>query len=101
MKTFRSLVVLKRPRHELWTVMRDHLVEFSGQIADIEEIRQIERRIDTDGVVHIVNEWRVRQQVPAMVWSIGPTYSLSISCGANSVNRLAPAATHAKLSTVS
>ena len=43
LKTFRSLVVLKRPQQELWTVMRDHLVDFSGHIADIEEIRQIER----------------------------------------------------------
>ena len=56
--------------------MRDHLVEFSGQIADIEEIRQIERRVDADGVVHIVNEWRVRQQVPAVVRSILKTGEL-------------------------
>ena len=39
--------------------MRDHLVDFSGRIADIEEIRQIERTVSADGVVHIVNEWRV------------------------------------------
>jgi hypothetical protein len=77
LKTFRSLVVLRRPRQELWTAMRDHLVEFSGQIADIEEIRQIERRVDTDGVVHIVNEWRIRQQVPAIVRSILKTGELS------------------------
>ena len=70
MKNFRSLVVLKRPQHELWTVMRDHLVEFAGSIADIEEIRQIERTADSDGIVHIVNEWRMRQQIPAAIRSM-------------------------------
>lgn len=77
MKTFRSLVVLKRPQPELWTAMRDHLVDFAGQIADIEEIRQIERTTDTDGLVHIVNEWRVRQQVPAVLRSVLKTSELS------------------------
>lgn len=77
MKTFRSLVVLKRPQPELWAVMRDHLVDFAGEIADIKEIRQIERTTDTDGVVHIVNEWRVRQQVPAVLRSILKTTELS------------------------
>jgi hypothetical protein len=67
LKTFRSLVVLKRPQQELWTVMRDHLVEFAANIADIEEIRQIDRNVAEDGTVHIVNEWRVRQKVPTAV----------------------------------
>lgn len=70
MKNFRSLVVLKRPQHELWSVMRDHLVDFAGSIADIEEIRQIERTAGSDGIVHIVNEWRVRQQIPAAIRSM-------------------------------
>lgn len=77
MKTFRSLVVLKRPHAELWTNMRDHLVDFSEHIADIEEICQIDRTVDADGVVHIVNEWRVRQQVPAMVRGVLKTDELS------------------------
>ncbi len=70
MKPFRSLVVLKRPQQELWTIMRDRLVEFAGRIADIDEIRQIERVDDADGMVHIVNEWRVSQQVPPMIQSM-------------------------------
>lgn len=77
MKTFRSLVVLKRPQPELWTAMRDHLVDFAGQIADIKDIRQIERTTAADGVVHIVNEWRVRQKVPAVLRSILKTGELS------------------------
>ena len=77
MKTFRSLVVLKRPHQELWTVMRDHLVDFAGRISDIDEIRQVSRTQDSEGVVHIVNEWRVRQQVPAMIRPILKTSELS------------------------
>ena len=64
MKTFRSLVVLKRPQPELWLAMRDHMVDFAGDIADIESIRQIERTTDANGIVHVVNEWRVRHQIP-------------------------------------
>jgi hypothetical protein len=67
LKHFRSLLVAKRPRQELWTAMRDHLVEFVGSIADLEEIRQIERTSGADGIVHIVNAWRVRQQIPAAI----------------------------------
>jgi hypothetical protein len=50
--------------------MRDHLVEFSGSIADIEGIRQLERTSGPDGMVHIVNEWRMRQQIPAAIRSM-------------------------------
>jgi hypothetical protein len=76
MKTFRSLVVLKRPRAELWTIMRDHLCDFAGHIADIDSIREIERTADADGAVCIVNEWRVRQQVPAVLRPIVKTTEL-------------------------
>ena len=64
MKTFRSIVVLKRPRDELWTIMRDHLPEFASSVADIEEVREVERRPESQNLVHIVNEWRARQQIP-------------------------------------
>jgi hypothetical protein len=69
-KTFRSLVVLRRPHEALWTIMRDHLAELAPQIADIKEIRQLDRRVDADGVVHIVNVWRVRHAVPPVLRSI-------------------------------
>ncbi len=77
MKTFRTLVVLKRPHQELWTIMRDHLVDFAEHIADVEQIRQIDRTVAADGVVHIVNEWHVRQQLPAMIRSVLNTDELS------------------------
>ena len=70
MKTFRSLVVLKRPQQELWLAMRDHLVDFAGNIADIKEVRQLERIAESECVVRLVNEWRVQQQIPAVVRSI-------------------------------
>jgi hypothetical protein len=70
MRSFRSVLVLKRPRHELWTIMRDHLQEFAGNIADIEDIREIERTVDADGAVRIVNEWYARQQLPGALRAV-------------------------------
>lgn len=70
MRNFHSLVVLRRPRQELWTIMRDHLVAFGGRIADIEDVRQLSRTPDVDGVVRIVNAWRARQQVPPAIRSM-------------------------------
>jgi hypothetical protein len=67
LKTFRSVVVLKRPQRELWTIMRDHLPEFARSVADIEQVREIERRAESQSLVHIVNEWRARQQIPAPI----------------------------------
>jgi hypothetical protein len=67
LKSFRSLVVLKRPQQQLWAAMRDHLADFAGSIDDIESVRQIERSTDANGIVHIVNEWRIRQQIPAAI----------------------------------
>jgi hypothetical protein len=77
LKTFRSLVVLKRPHAALWTIMRDHLVDTVPHIADIEEIRQLDRSVDSDGTVHIVNHWRVRHQVPPVIRAVLKTDELS------------------------
>jgi hypothetical protein len=77
LKTFRSLVVLKRPHAALWMIMRDHLVDIAPRIADIEEIRQLDRSVDSDGTVQIVNHWRVRHQVPPVIRSMLKTGELS------------------------
>ena len=77
MKSFRNIVVLKRSQQELWTIMRDHLITFSGSIADIAEVRELARTTDGDGVVHIVNEWRARQQIPAAIRAILKTDDVS------------------------
>jgi hypothetical protein len=77
MKTFRSLVVLKRPQPELWLAMRDYMVDFAGDIGDIESIRELERTTDANNVVHIVNRWRVRQQIPTMLRSVLKASELS------------------------
>lgn len=77
MTPFRSLVVLKRPRHELWTIMRDHLMELVGSLSDIEAVREIERTDAGDGVIHIANEWRARASASAALQSILPAAELS------------------------
>jgi hypothetical protein len=77
LKTFRSLVVVKRPHTVLWSVMRDRLSDLAPQIADVEDIRQLERSGDADSVVQIVNRWCVRHQVPPMIRSVLKTDDLS------------------------
>ena len=67
MKSFRSLVVLKRPQDELWTIMRDHLPEIAPRVADIEQVRELERSTGADGAVRIVNRWQVRAVVPQAI----------------------------------
>jgi hypothetical protein len=47
--------------------MRDHLTEFASCIADIQQVREIARTTEPDGVVRIVNEWRASQQIPAAI----------------------------------
>jgi hypothetical protein len=64
-KSFESLVVLQRPRQELWIAMRDHLPDFADQIADIRQVRQIDRTERPDGNVHVVNQWHAAQQIPS------------------------------------
>jgi hypothetical protein len=64
MKTFRTVVVLKRPRNLLWTAMRDQLHEVVAHVPDIESIKEIERAAENDGTIRIVNEWRPRYPLP-------------------------------------
>jgi hypothetical protein len=47
--------------------MRDHLTEFASCIADIQQVREIARTTEPDGVVRIVNEWRASRQIPAAI----------------------------------
>lgn len=67
MKSFRSLVVLKRPHDQLWMAMRDHLPEIAPRVADIDQVRELERRSGAGGAVHIVNRWQVRATVPQAI----------------------------------
>ena len=77
MTPFQSLVVLKRPRHELWSIMRDHLVDLATSIEDIERVEQIERTDEANDVVHIVNKWHAHRHVAASVLAFLPIGELS------------------------
>lgn len=70
MKAFRAVAVLRRPRDQLWRVVRDQLPHLTEQIADIDRIVVVDRTVDADGKVHLTNRWHVRQQLPALVRSV-------------------------------
>ncbi|MGA8495603.1 MAG: hypothetical protein WB764_08985 [Xanthobacteraceae bacterium] len=65
MKTFRTIVILKRPHVQLWTTMRDHLPEVASRLPEIESVTETERIVGEDGKTHIVNEWLARYPIPA------------------------------------
>jgi hypothetical protein len=66
MKSFSTLIVLKRPPELLFDTLRDRLSEIAPSIADISAIEELERDSDGDGVL-VVNRWRARQAVPGFL----------------------------------
>jgi hypothetical protein len=69
-RTFRSLVILKRPHEAIWATMRDHLPEIAGRIPEIESVVETARTIGHEDKTSIVNVWRVRYPVPTSVRSL-------------------------------
>jgi hypothetical protein len=66
MKTFRNVIVLKRPMDPVWQVMRDRLPELAPLVDDIHSIRVLERHPE-NGKVRLLNEWRSAQSVPVLL----------------------------------
>ena len=64
MKAFRAVVVVKRPRGDIWAAIRDRLPAVAAQMPNVASVNQIERLVREDGTLCIVNEWRLRFAVP-------------------------------------
>jgi hypothetical protein len=69
-KEFKSLVMVRHPPAVLWTTVRDRLPELVPMLDDIEAVDVEARREEPDGTVHIVNVWRARPQIPAVLTSV-------------------------------
>lgn len=72
MKPFKSLVIVKHPVELVWTTIRDRMPEIVPMLDDVASVRVVERRSDGNGMVQLVNEWRVRVDVPAALSAILP-----------------------------
>ena len=64
MKTFKSIVMTRKPRAIIYGCMKDHLSEFAHKLADIESVVERGRHLEDDGSAVVLNEWRLRYQVP-------------------------------------
>lgn len=67
MKPFHCLVGLRQPPDRVAAAIRDRLPEIAPDLDDVEAIRTISRTGTKDGGLILVNEWRVRPNLPATV----------------------------------
>ena len=67
MKTFSSFTMIRHPLEQVWATMRDRLPEIAMQMEDLESIVVVERSVESDGRLRLVNRWNAKQQVPALL----------------------------------
>jgi len=70
MKPFKSLVIVKHPLEQVWTTIRDRLPELAPTLDDVASITVVERRALDESTLHLVNEWRVKFRIPAVLASV-------------------------------
>ena len=70
MKGFRTLAVVRQDRERVWTLVRDRLDELVPLISDVDSVTVDSRREDPDGTVHLVNLWRAKADVPALLRTV-------------------------------
>ncbi len=69
MKPFSTFTLLKQPLEPVWTAMRDCLPEIAAGMDDLEGVEVLERAVESDGRLRLVNRWTARRKVPAMLQS--------------------------------
>ena len=70
MKAFRTLAVVRQERAAAWTLVRDRLDELVPLIGDVESVTVDSRQEDPDGTVHLVNLWRAKAEIPALLRTV-------------------------------
>jgi hypothetical protein len=67
MKSFKSILVVKHPLDPVWKTIRDRLPELVPFVDDLESITVIQRDALEKGKIRLLNQWRTRQSVPALL----------------------------------
>lgn len=70
MKPFKSVVIVKHPLDLVWTTIRDRLPEMVPMLADVASITVLDRREDGSGTISLINEWRVRLNIPTILSAV-------------------------------
>jgi len=63
----KSVSIVKHPCAEVWTTIRDRLPEVIPFIEDMESVTVQSREEAADGTVRLVNIWKARPKLPAIV----------------------------------
>ena len=70
MKTFKALAVVKQPREEVWSAVRDRMADLVPLLDDVRDISVESRTEEDDGTVRLVNVWRADADIPALLRSV-------------------------------
>ena len=65
----KSVSMLKHQRDDVWATVRDRLGEIVPLIDDIESVTMESREQGRDGAVRLVNIWKAKPKLPAIVAS--------------------------------
>lgn len=68
MKT-KTIAIIKHPPELVWRTVRDRMPEIARLLDDIESVTPTSRESARDGTLHIVNVWKARPNLPAVVSS--------------------------------
>jgi len=70
MKPFRTVEIVKAPIDEIWCAIRDRLDQLVPLLDDIASVTVEYRDELPDGTVNLVNIWRAKANIPAVLHSI-------------------------------
>jgi hypothetical protein len=77
MKTFKSVIMVKYPKEEVWRAMRDRLPEMTPYLDDVAAITQEERKEQADGSLKLINVWKADIKIPSLFQSVIDPSTLS------------------------
>ncbi len=67
MKPFQTVELVKCPADAMWRAIRDRLDELVPHLDDIRSVTVEHREESPDGVVKLVNVWRAKANIPAVL----------------------------------
>jgi hypothetical protein len=70
MKTFKSVILVKHPKQQVWESIRDRLGIMVPYLDDVAQIHEQERRVTDAGVVELTNIWQADISIPPVLQSV-------------------------------
>jgi hypothetical protein len=70
MKSFKTLIVVKYPKQQVWEALRDTLAELAAFLDDVSSIKQLDRKQVASGQVMLTNLWTANIEIPQAIRSM-------------------------------